>query len=105
MGGMGRIGGGGGGGRMGGMGRSGRSCPAPCVLPAFPALPAPPACPALLLRARLRLVGEEAGDLLDGVVDLDVERLLAERRGRAARVAGDAVVLARRRVRIGRAAA
>ena len=55
----------------------------------------------LLLRRRLRLVREEAADLLHRVVDLDVERLLAERGGRAARVAGDAVVLARRRVRIG----
>src|SRR5581483_11418597 len=59
----------------------------------------------LLLRRGLRLVRQEALNLFHGVVDLDVERHLAERRGRAAGVAGDAVVLARRRVRIVRAAA
>src|SRR6185436_12361510 len=54
-----------------------------------------------LLRRRLRLRRQESLDLLHRVVDLDVERALAERGGRAARVAGDAVVLARRRVGIG----
>src|SRR3954469_14162968 len=58
-----------------------------------------------LLRGGLALVCQEALNLLHGVVDLDVEGLLAERGARAARVASDAVVLARRRVRIAVAAA
>src|SRR5207244_10604435 len=51
-------------------------------------------CRGLLLRGRLRLVREEALDLLHRIVDLDVERHLAECGGRATRVAADAVVLA-----------
>src|SRR5215510_16492725 len=56
--------------------------------------------PALLLRGCLPLVREEALNLFDRVVDLDVEGHLAECRGRAARIAGDAVVFPRRRVGI-----
>src|SRR5258707_12558959 len=60
-----------------------------------PYLPSP-----LLLPRRLCLIREEALNLLPRVVDLDVERHLAERSGGLARVAGDPVVLARRRVRV-----
>src|SRR2546428_1298128 len=60
-------------------------------------LPACPAYPALVLRRRLRLIREKALNLFHRVVDLDIELHLAERRGRFPRVAGDAVVLARRR--------
>src|SRR2546426_2807918 len=63
----------------------------------LPACPARPAYPALLLRRRLRLIREKALNLFHRVVDLDIELHLAERRGRFPRVAGDAVVLARRR--------
>ena len=54
---------------------------------------------------RLRRIREEALNLLHGVVDLDIELHLAERGGRFPRISSDAVVLARRRVRIGRFAA
>src|SRR6058998_324188 len=53
-----------------------------------------------LLRRRFPLVREEALDLLHRVVDLDVERHLAERGSRPAGIAGNAVVLARRRAGI-----
>src|SRR5882672_9124076 len=51
----------------------------------------------LLLRRRLRPIREKALNLFHRVVDLDLELHLAERRGRSARVTGDAVVLAWRR--------
>src|SRR2546422_6015891 len=59
----------------------------------------------LLLRRRLRPIREKTLNLFHRVVDLDIELHLAERRGRSARVAGDAVVLAWRRRRIRLAAA
>src|SRR5206468_5771060 len=70
--------------------------------PGPPGLPDPPG---LRLRGGLALVRQEALDLLHGVIDLDVEGLLAERGRRAAGVAADTVVLARRRVGIVTAAA
>src|SRR5205807_641656 len=58
----------------------------------------------LLLR-RLRRRRNESLNLLHRVIDLDVEGLLAERDGRATRIAADAVVLSRRRIRISRLSA
>src|SRR5258708_35495750 len=57
-----------------------------------------------LLSAALGLLREDTGDLLHRLADLDVERLLPKLHGRTARVAGDAVVLARRVVAIRRPA-
>src|SRR5262245_19811554 len=59
----------------------------------------------LLLRGGFRLAVDKALNLPDRVVDLDVELHLAERRRRAACVAGDAVVLPRRGVGIRRLSA
>src|SRR5262245_64836944 len=58
-----------------------------------------------LLRRRFWLIREEALNLFHRVVDLDVERHLAERRRRLPRVARDAVVLTGRSIRIVRASA
>src|SRR5262249_2588779 len=67
--------------------------------------PTRPTRPTRLLRSRFRLAGQEALNLFHRVIDLDVEGHLAERGGRAAGVSADAVVLARRRVGIGRGSA
>src|SRR5262245_56996752 len=51
----------------------------------------------LLLRGGFWLTVDETLNLLDRVIDFHLELPLAQGRGRSARVAGDAVVLARRR--------
>src|SRR4249920_2741246 len=59
---------------------------------------------ALLLRRRAAALGGHLLDLVDAVVDDDVDEILADLLGRLGRIAGDAVVDARRRIRVRRSA-
>src|SRR4051812_33905074 len=70
-----------------------------CNMPQRGKKKGPLGCRAVLSSSpvRLLLVREQTLNLAHGVVDLDVERLLAQLHARAARIAADTVVLPRRR--------